>query len=85
MCKGGGEINVLAEHLATLDKICAWDVCVCVCVCIPKCSGPDSDEIKDLIQTSKELLYEYSTVDVYFLRKGCGLAFLWCENVLFSA
>lgn len=58
---------------------------MCVCVCIPKCSGPDSDEIKDLIQTSKELLYEYSTVDVYFLRKGCGLAFLWCENVLFSA
>ena len=54
-------------------------------VCIPKCSGLHSDEIKDLIKTSNELLYEYCTVDVYFPRKGCGLAFLWCVNILFNA
>ena len=34
MSKGGGDVNVLAEHLAILDKTCTWDsVCIYVCVC----------------------------------------------------
>lgn len=55
-----------------------------MCMCIPQCAGLDSDEIKDLIKTSDELLYEYCTVGVDCLRKGCGLAFLLCVNILFS-
>lgn len=56
-----------------------------MCACTPKCAGLDSDEIKDLIKTSTELLCECCTVDVYFLRKGRGLEFLLCVNILLSA
>lgn len=57
---------------------------VSVSVCVRKHEGLDSDEVKDLIKTSNELLCEYRTVDVYFLRKRCRLTFLLCVNVLFS-
>lgn len=32
---------------------------MCGCVCIAKCAGLDLDEIKYLVPTSRELLYEY--------------------------
>lgn len=53
-------------------------------VCVRKHAGLDSDGVKDLIKTSNELLYEYCTVDVYFLRTRCRLTFLLCVNILFS-